>query len=686
MTSRKIFDSSTIAVPVKPEVDGLGGNFRRPIVMVVDDEPAVLDLLKEYLEGEDYDVRTYSNGQDALRAVVKDRPQVVMVDLQMPDMHGLELIAMGREAWPDAVYVVITAHTTFDSLMEAMRGGVHDYLTKPFSSADTVKLVVGNAVEKQVLESASRMQATVTGTLLKLGEISCVGETRDEFFALVGALFTRVLDATTAAAMYKNPQRLRCHVQTRFHLTPGATEQLQNVARERLSVTEGLQTLELSFDRPSAEMTAPVIDQFETLLALSVIGVDGVEAQYVVAHRRPEAFSKHAVEMALSFARNVSIIVQRHFMGASHEHQMIVDLLHHLRDGVVVVDKDFVVRYVNPQARKVLGLRADSPAQTALEALGNMDKSLVAARTPRSFLAALQKQVSVNLDGVQLFLDVQAYTFYTPTKVAYRMILFRDVTHLRRERSRIEALNRRLQELNDELMERNSRLEAANKELDSFAYIASHDLQEPFRHIEIFVQFLERDLASVGEMPGETDYLLGQISKNVEIAKRILSDLRTLSRITRMRNPHRRVKLLDLVEEVLERFGDSLADAKVQVTVNELPEARCDPIKMRELFHNLISNAIKYKADENPTIEIGAENREEANLVYVQDNGIGIEKEYHEYIFQACRRIPHKEEVKGSGLGLAIVKKIVDEHGGTVKVRSELGEGARFEVLIPKSV
>ncbi len=686
MTSRKIFDSSTIPVPGKTEVDGLGVSFRRPIVMLVDDEPAVLDLLSEYLEDEDYDVRAFSSGRDALRAVIKDRPQVVLVDLQMPDMHGLELIAKGGEACPDAVYVVITAHTTFDSLIEAMRGGVHDYLTKPFSSADTVKLVVRNAVEKQALEAASRMQATVTGTLLKLGEISCVGETRDEFFALVGALFTRVLDATTAASMYKNPQRLRCHVQTRFHLAPSATEQLQNLARERLSVTEGLQTLELSFDRPSAEVTAPVIDKFETLLPLSVIGVDGIEAQYVIAHRLPEAFSKYAVETALAFARNVSIIVQRHFMGASHEHQMIVDLLHHLRDGVVVVDRDFSVRYVNPQARKILGLRPDAPAQTALEALGNMDKSLVAARTPRSFLAALQKQVSVSLDGVQLFFDVQAYTFYTPTKVAYRMILFRDVTHLRRERSRIEALNRRLQELNDELVERNTRLEAANKELDSFAYIASHDLQEPFRHIEIFVQFLERDLASVGEMPGETDYLLGQISKNVEIAKRILSDLRTLSRITRMRNPHRQVKLLDLVEEVLERFGDSLSDASVQVTVNELPEARCDPIKMKELFHNLISNAIKYNDGEKPTIEIGAVESGDSNLIYVEDNGIGIEEEYHEYIFQACRRIPFKEEIKGSGLGLAIVKKIAEEHGGSVTVRSEPGKGARFEVLIPKSI
>mgnify|MGYP002725831472 CR=1 FL=1 len=140
------------------------------------------------------------------------------------------------------------------------------------------------------------------------------------------------------------------------------------------------------------------------------------------------------------------------------------------------------------------------------------------------------------------------------------------------------------------------------------------------------------------------------------------------------------------MEDVLDRVGDALADAQVQVTVKRRPDARCDPIKRKELFHNLISNAIKYKAAENPTIEIGAEEKEDANLVYVQDNGIGIEEEYHEYIFQACRRIPHKEEIKGSGLGLAIVKKIAEEHGGTVTVRSEVGEGARFEVLIPKSV
>jgi len=187
----------------------------------------------------------------------------------------------------------------------------------------------------------------------------------------------------------------------------------------------------------------------------------------------------------------------------------------------------------------------------------------------RNFARSLQKQVAVIVDGIELSFDVQVYSIQTPTKVSYRVIIFRDVTHLKRERTRIEALNAQLKQLNAELTERASRLEAANKELDSFAYIASHDLQEPFRHIEIFVQFLERDLGVERELPQEIEYLLQQIVKNVDVAKRMLADLRTLSRVTRMRNPYRNVALVDLVEEVL-RHGHR-APARV-FAFDDLPD------------------------------------------------------------------------------------------------------------------
>jgi signal transduction histidine kinase/FixJ family two-component response regulator len=665
------------------ELDKLGVCFRKPTVYIVDDESAVLELLDDYLEGQGYDISSFSKGVDALYRIERDRPEVVLVDLNMPDIHGLELIQLARRTSPDTSFIVITGYTTVDTVMTSLRSGVNDYLTKPFSSPESVRMVVRNTVEKQRLEAVSRLHATVTSTILKLGEVSCVGETREEFFNLVGSVLKKVLSGTAVCVVYQGPQRLLCHIQTANPLSAQAREHLQATALSAFGTGGAADTVELKMKLLNPELTAPLVDQLNSTLPLPILGLSGIEAQVVVAHSSREAFDREEVKVALSLTRNVNLIVQRHFLGATHEHQMIVDLLHHLRDGVVVIDREYDVRYVNPQARKILGLAPEASLQDALTALSRIDKSLVASRSPRSFLAALQKQVTVNLDGVELFFDVQAYTFYTPTKVAYRMILFRDVTHLRRERARIERLNQRLSVLNQELTERNARLETMNKELDSFAYIASHDLQEPFRHIEIFVQYLEQELLQQGQLPGESNYLLGQIGKNVEIAKRLLGDLRTLSRVTRMRNPHVKVKLTELLEEVLERFGDQIEERQVKITVTDLPEFRCDAVKMKEVFHNLISNSLKYNDKDVPEIDIGAARLEDSHLIWLGDNGIGIEEEYHEYVFQACRRIPYKDEVDGSGLGLAIVKKVVEEHGGTIWVESELGQGAKFLMRLP---
>ena len=340
---------------------------------------------------------------------------------------------------------------------------------------------------------------------------------------------------------------------------------------------------------------------------------------------------------------------------------------------------------MNPQARRILRIDDKAPLQEALDALARLDRSLAAPRKTQSFHATLQKQVAARMDDEEHFFDLEAYSFVTPAKVAYRMILFRDITHVRKEARKIERLNRRLASLNAELTERNRRLEAVIRELDSFAYIASHDLQEPFRHIEIFAQFLERDLLGVGELPGDVPHHLDQIAYNVDIAKTLLADLRTLSKLTRMNNPHRECDLTELVEEVLERFQSSIEERGAQVTVEELPVAVCDGLKIKEVLHNYIGNALKY-CEGTPRLEITAVGLDGEVVVCVADNGIGIAPEFHEYVFQACRRIPFKTdkgEAKGSGLGLAIVKKIVEEHGGRVWVKSALGEGSRFYFTIP---
>ncbi len=663
-----------------------GLRFRRPRVFIIDDEVAVTELLEGYLEQADaYAISCFTDAFQGLKAIASVRPEVALVDLKMPGMHGMQLVSDAQKVSPATSFVVISGFTTIDTLLDAIRQGVHDYLTKPFSSAEAVRLVVRNAVKKHELESQVLLHSNIATATLRLGELNAVGEARSSFFEMVREIFLRLLDAEICVSLFKEGPGLAFYGDTLVPVSDAAVDQLMALALQAMAVSDPPLDIERNVRLIALDAESGELDEFASIVTLSIPVADGIEAQLALGHSRQGAFAQEAVRAALTLAQNVGIVVERQILGVSSEHQMIVDLLHHLKDGVVVLDKGYQIRYVNTQARRILGVEDDAPVDKAVHAIATIDPSLVTPGPKHNFMAALQKQVEARIGGEDRFFDVDAYAFYTPNKVAYRIVLFRDITHLRREKEKIERLNRRLNTLNDELRERNLRLEGLVKELDRFAYIASHDLQEPFRHIEIFAQFLERDLAGLEEIPEEVSYHIGQIEQNVDVARRLLGDLRTLSRITRMRNPYLVVELVDMVAEVLERFEPDLQQREARVTVNQLATAYGDPIKLKEVFHNLIGNALKYSpSDSPPVLDISTTSSENEVLVSVSDEGYGVDPEYHEYIFEPCRRIPHAEEVRGSGLGLAIARKIVEEHGGRLWVESTLGSGATFKFTLPE--
>jgi signal transduction histidine kinase/FixJ family two-component response regulator len=661
-------------------------HFRKPRVFIVDDEVAVTELLEGYLETANaYDIRCYTDAFEGLKAIASERPEVALVDLKMPGMHGMQLVSDAQKVSPSTAFVVISGFTTIDTLLDAIRRGVHDYLTKPFSSAEAVRLVVRNAVKQHGLEHQVLIYSRLATSLLKLGEINSVGEARPSFFEMVREVFCRLMEAECCVSVFRQDGELVCHGHTTVPLGAGVSESLVEKALRSMGSSEPQAAIPTDIRVVAPLDDDRVVGDFGSILTLAIPSTQGIEAQLVLAHSRPAAYSQEQVKSAQALGHNVGIIVQRHILGASGEQQMIMDILHHIKDGVVVLDRNYRVRYVNGHARRILALGDEAPMEQALKAIARVDETLVTPGRKGNFMAALQKQVAAMVGEEERFFDVEAYAFNTPNKVAYRMVLFRDITHIRKEKQKIERLNRRLNVLNDQLRERNRRLESLVKELDSFAYIASHDLQEPFRHIEIFAQFLERDLSGIGDLPEEVLYHIDQIEQNVDVARRLLGDLRTLSRITRMANPHREVELLELVEEVLERFSPDVQRRGARVTVHDLPSAYGDPIKLKEVLHNLIGNALKYaKSGVPPVIDIWAEGEASLVTVTVADQGIGVDPQYHDYIFQPCRRIPHGEEVRGSGLGLAIVRKIIDEHGGQVWVESRLGEGAAFRFTLPR--
>lgn len=242
----------------------------------------------------------------------------------------------------------------------------------------------------------------------------------------------------------------------------------------------------------------------------------------------------------------------------------------------------------------------------------------------------------------------------------------------------------------DSLREKNQQLERTNAELSSFAYIASHDLQEPLRKIQTFLSRIN-DLEKGRLSEKSVDYF-NRIQNAGERMQQLIEDLLAYSRTNLDESKMQQVDLNQVIADVQRDLSEAIADKHAMVQVaSPLPTVRGIPFQLQQLFTNLLSNSLKFsKGDVKPVIQLSSslktlDSRKTFNCIRVEDNGIGFEEEFREKIFELFQRLHGRSEYPGTGIGLAIVKKIVVNHGGTIQATSVPGEGATFEICLPVS-
>ncbi len=237
--------------------------------------------------------------------------------------------------------------------------------------------------------------------------------------------------------------------------------------------------------------------------------------------------------------------------------------------------------------------------------------------------------------------------------------------------------------LESELKESNKQLECSNKELEQFAYVASHDLQEPLRMVACYTELLEERYRE--KLDQKADKYIGYAVEGAKRMQQLINDLLMLSRVNTGGKPFEPIDCNKLVNKVLHGLKSTINDNKAEIEVDPLPTVMADEMQLYQLFQNLIVNAVKFHGAKDPAVKISAKNKNSQWIFSIQDNGIGIDPTFSDRIFVIFQRLHDRGTYQGTGIGLAISKKIIERHGGKIWVESEPGSGSTFYFTIKDS-
>ena len=274
--------------------------------------------------------------------------------------------------------------------------------------------------------------------------------------------------------------------------------------------------------------------------------------------------------------------------------------------------------------------------------------------------------VDVKKTGETFFTDVRGTTVRFQGE-EYILAAIRDVT----ERTEAEM----------KLEETMQELERSNEELQRFAYVASHDLQEPLRMVSSYLQLLERRYGDLLE--GDAREFIDYAVDGAVRMKQLINDLLTYSRVNTHGKEFKQVAMDKVMDSVLSNLQILIAETEAQISWDPLPDIIGDPSQLRQLFQNLIHNAIKFRGENIPKIHVSARHEKAGWIFSVEDNGIGIDEKYQERVFVIFQRLHTSDEYQGTGIGLAVSKRIVTRHGGNIWFESSPGEGTTFYFSIP---
>jgi PAS domain S-box-containing protein len=364
---------------------------------------------------------------------------------------------------------------------------------------------------------------------------------------------------------------------------------------------------------------------------------------------------------------------------------MLRSVLNSMVEGLVAVDSEGKFVIWNSAAERIIGLgAADLSAEewTAHYGLYLSDTVTPFPSEQNPLLRATHGELStaeMYIRNPELAEGIWVEASASPLKdrdgvVNGGVVAFRDITQRKTDEREICKLN---EELEERVLRRTAQLKEANQELEAFTYSVSHDLRAPLRHIGGFSRLLAEDFGSA--MAPETRHHLQRIEDGVQRMGLLIDELLNLARVGRHDLKLQTEPLNSIIDEVVALLQHDSEGRAVTWEIADLPPTECDPILIKQVFQNLIANALKFtRPRERAVIEIGHLKQNGQSVIFVRDNGVGFNMKYKDKLFGVFQRLHRVEDFEGTGIGLATVQRIVRKHGGRAWAESELDKGATF--------
>ena len=629
-------------------------------ILVVDDSREMRDLMVNYiLRPNGFTTLIAENGAAGVALARQSAPDLIVADMKMPEMTGLELAQLVHREGLGIPVILVTAEGSEELAKLALRSGVADYIIKPFTEDELLGAVRRTLDSMHSRREHVRMQAELSAahqSLLarhkELETLTSIGRNVTSVLELDQVL-AKVVEAAVSVTHAEEGSLLLLDEQT-HELTMRASKNFEDsfVRTFRLRSQDSLagyvirtgEPVLLDQNSPQKIKTAYLVHSLVYVplkVRDRVIGVLGVDNR-----RAGRAFTRHDQRLLGALGDYAAIAIENAYLYARTEREraQLETILRETEDGVLVVDNDGRLVLMNPTARTAFGVNVpDIAGQAYTDVIRNVEV--------RELLAGKSRRVEITLEDGRVF-----NAHLTPITGVGRAVVLQDITHLKKL-DRIKS---------------------------DFVTTVSHDLRSPLTAILGYVELIGR----AGPVNDQQAEFIRRVQYSVQSITTLITDLLDLGRIEAGFDTQKEPTHLALVVRYAIEGLRQQAEAKhQQLSMNvpeNLPTVFANPPRLRQMVANLIDNAIKY-TPETGHVAINARAEDELIVITVADSGMGIPATDQPYIFDKFYRASNsRQEYAGTGLGLSIVKSIVENHDGRVWLDSRPGKGTTFTVVLPQ--